>query len=169
MKIIKLIAIDVDGTLTDGKIIFFSNGVESKNFNVKDGMAISLALHSNIEIVFITGRSSNIVDIRAKELGVDNVYQGVKDKRSKVYELSKIRDIKLENIAFIGDDVNDLEAMKVVGMTCCPSDASLEVKKISHIVSNKKGGEGAVREIIELILRKQGDWPISFDSIYTNQ
>lgn len=163
MNNIKLIILDVDGTLTDSKITLSSNGSEYKSFNVKDGMAIGQALKFNIDIAILTGRSSEIVEIRAKELGIIDVFQGLKTKKRKVLELTKSKKLKLEEVAFIGDDINDLEAMQIVGLKGCPSDACLEVKAIADIVSTQKGGEGAVREIIETILRNQGIWVTAID------
>lgn len=170
MDNIKLIILDVDGTLTDGKITMDTDGKEFKNFNVKDGMAIAQAIKFNIGIALLTGRSSNIVDARAKELGIKDTFQGIKNKRDKVTELAKNKKLKLEEIAFIGDDINDLEAMKMVGFKGCPLDASSEIKEISDFVSTQKGGEGAVREIIEEILKTQGVWgKVIEDFEYINQ
>lgn len=158
MENIKLIILDVDGTLTDGKLTIDSNGNEYKSFNVKDGMAISMAMKCNIDVVILTGRSSKIVEIRARELGIEDVFQGIKTKRNIILEVAKIKKLKLEEIAFIGDDINDLEAMQIVGFKACPSDASSEIKEIVDIISLQKGGDGAVREIIEIIMKKQGLW-----------
>lgn len=167
---IKLIILDVDGTLTDGQITIGSDGKEYKNFNVKDGMAITQSLNNNIGIAIITGRTSQIVEIRAKELGINNVYQGIKNKSDKVKELANKNKINLEEVAFIGDDINDLEAMHIVGFRGCPLDASNEVKEVSDFVSSQKGGYGAVREIIEYILKQQGTWEkIVNDFKYINQ
>lgn len=158
MDNIKLIILDVDGTLTDGKITIGSDGSEYKSYNVKDGIAIAQALKCKIGIAILTGRTSKIVEIRAKELGIKDIFQGLRTKRDKVEELAKSNGLNLEEVAYIGDDINDLEAMQVVGFKGCPSDASSEIKEISDFVSTQKGGEGAVREIIELILEQQGLW-----------
>jgi 3-deoxy-D-manno-octulosonate 8-phosphate phosphatase (KDO 8-P phosphatase) len=167
---IKLIILDVDGTLTDGQITIGSDGKEYKNFNVKDGMAISQSINCNIDVAILTGRTSQIVDIRAKELGISDVFQGLKNKIDKVRELANKYQIKLEEVAYIGDDINDLEAMKLVGFRGCPLDASIEVKDISDFISSQKGGNGAVREIIEHILKQQGLWEKIVNSFkYTNQ
>jgi 3-deoxy-D-manno-octulosonate 8-phosphate phosphatase (KDO 8-P phosphatase) len=158
MEIIKLIILDVDGTLTDGKITIGSDGSEHKNFDVKDGMAISQAIKSNISVAILTGRSSSVVQTRAKELGIKDVFQGLRTKRDKVEELAKRKGVKLKEVAYIGDDINDLEAMQVVGFKGCPSDACNEIKEISDYISSKPGGNGAVREIIEFLLKEQGIW-----------
>lgn len=148
----KLFIMDVDGTLTDGKIFIGSNGEEFKAFDVKDGYAINEMLHKNgIKTAIITGRKSNIVDFRAKELNIDYVYQDVKDKKESIKNLSVIQNIQLDDIAYIGDDLNDLEALKMCGIKGCPADAVNEVKCICDFISNYSGGNGAVRDFIEWI------------------
>lgn len=154
MSAIKLIILDVDGTLTNGKITFDYAGREYKDFNVKDGMGIKLALNRNIEVVILSGRISKVVEIRAKELGISALYQGVMNKRKKVEEIAREKNILLKDIAFIGDDINDLEAMQVVGFKGCPLDASTDIARISDFVSSKNGGDGSVREIIDFILKQ---------------
>jgi 3-deoxy-D-manno-octulosonate 8-phosphate phosphatase (KDO 8-P phosphatase) len=158
MKNIKLVLLDVDGTLTDGKIYLNNNGMETKAFNIKDGMAIAQAIKYGMEIVIITGRTSKIVEIRSTELGIKEVYQGIKNKEEKVNEILKKKNIKLNEIAYVGDDINDLKIMKMVSFSACPNDAAKQVKTISNFISEYKGGEGAVREILELILEKKGVW-----------
>lgn len=155
MSHIKLIVLDVDGTLTDGRIIMGSDGTEYKSFNVKDGMGISLALKAGIEVGIITGRKSNIVSLRAAELGIPYVFQGVHNKLQKLEEFIDGKNIGLQNIAFIGDDINDLQVMKSVGYSACPADAVEEIRHHSDFVSKYDGGQGAVREIIEEILKEQ--------------
>lgn len=155
---IKLIALDVDGTLTDGKIYYDSNGNEMKAFDVKDGMAISQASKNGIAIAIITGRNSIIVEKRAKELGIKHIYQGINSKVEVIDSIVKQLAITLEEVIYIGDDINDLEVMGKVKYAACPNDAVKEVKEICNIVSIKNGGNGAVREIIEHILKKQRNW-----------
>jgi 3-deoxy-D-manno-octulosonate 8-phosphate phosphatase (KDO 8-P phosphatase) len=158
MKDIKLVVLDVDGTLTDGKIYIDNNGVETKAFNVKDGMAIAQAIKHDLEIVIMTGRKSRIVEIRACELGISEIYQGVKDKDEKLLQILERKNINLREVAYIGDDINDLKVMKMVGFSACPKDAVKEVKNEVDYISNYNGGEGAVREILELILKEKGIW-----------
>lgn len=158
MNDIKLIVLDVDGTLTDGRITLDNNGIESKSFNVKDGLAIAQAIKIGIDIIIVTGRNSEITNIRSKELGIKEVYQGIKDKITFVTPIILKKSITMEDVAYIGDDINDLAIMKNVAFPACPSDASIEVKKISKFVSSFAGGEGAVREIIEHILQAKGVW-----------
>lgn len=155
---IKLIVLDVDGTLTDGKIYYDSNGNEMKAFNAKDGMAIAQAGKNGIDIAIITGRSSDIVERRAKELGVKYLYQGVHSKVDALELILNNLDINLDQIMYIGDDINDIEVMKKVKYSACPRNAVEEIKRISNIIASKNGGDGAVREIIEIVLKKQDKW-----------
>jgi len=152
LKKIKLIIMDVDGTLTDGKIILGNNGEEYKCFNVKDGMGIKLAHNSGIKTAIITGRKSNIVDIRAKELGIIDVHQGVDTKVEKLYDLVEKLQLDLTEVSYIGDDLNDLDIMEKVGLAFAVQDAAEQIKKISDYITALKGGEGAVREVIDIIL-----------------
>ena len=164
MKNIKLIALDVDGTLTDGKIYYDSNGNEMKAFDAKDGMAISQASKNGIDIAVITGRNSSIVERRAKELGVKHIYQGIHSKVGTLECILNNLKLTFDEVMYIGDDINDIEIMRKVRYSACPIDAVNEVKEISNIISSKGGGEGAVREIIETVLKKQDKW----DSIINN-
>lgn len=158
MKEIKLIAIDVDGTLTDGKIYYDSNGNEMKAFNAKDGMAISQAVKLGINIAIITGRESEIVSKRAEELGVKYVFQGVHNKLEVLFNIMKELNILRKNVMFIGDDINDLECINNVGIGACPKDSVKEVQVSCKYISKYNGGNGAVREIVENVLREQGKW-----------
>ena len=152
-KNIRYLTMDVDGTLTDGKINMSASGEVFKSFNIKDGYAIHEILPKvNITPVIITGRTSDIVKNRAKELGIDKVFQGVLDKTEALKSVTA----DLSRVAFIGDDLNDLECMKAVkaagGILGCPADAAKEVKDIADFVSNKDGGNGAVREFIDWLI-----------------
>ena len=143
---------DVDGTLTDGKIYMGENGEVMKAFNVKDGYAIAHMLpEMGIIPVIITGRKSKIVENRAKELGITELYQGVGDKLAQLKIVAEKYNAAPEEIAYIGDDLNDLECIEFCGVTACPVDAVEKVKKTVNLVCNKKAGEGAVRDFIENI------------------
>ena len=143
---------DVDGTLTDGKIYMGENGEVMKAFNVKDGYAIAHMLpEMGIVPVIITGRKSKIVENRAKELGITELYQGVANKLAKLKEVAAKYNAVPDEIAYIGDDLNDLECIEFCGVTACPVDAVEKVKKTVNLVCNKKAGEGAVRDFIENI------------------
>ncbi len=158
LKKIQAIFMDVDGVLTNGKIILGTNNTELKEFNVKDGLAITIAKKQGLKIGFITSRTSEVVERRGRELGVDFLFQGVTDKLLKLKEIGSSKNISLENICYIGDDLPDLDALLAVGFSATVSDACEEVNSRVAFVSTKKGGEGAVREIIETILKAQDKW-----------
>ena len=151
MSKIKMFVMDVDGVLTDGCTYYSARGEEMKKFNMKDGMGISLLKQRGIIPVIITQENSKIVLKRAKKLGVE-VYIGVKDKLKKVTEIADKYRISLDAVGYIGDDINDIEAMKVVALPFAPADAVEEVKKIARVVTQRKGGRGCVREAIDYIL-----------------
>ena len=165
MENIKCILIDVDGTLTDGTIYIHSSGEEEfKSFNVKDGMGIIKAIEAGLIVGIITGRKSDAVLKRANQLNVKYIYQGSNKKVDIINEISNKENIKLNNIIFIGDDINDYLAMKHVGYCACPKNASNDILKISDYISSYDGGKGAVRDIIEHILKLQGKWRIDNES-----
>ncbi len=150
---IKLFIMDVDGTLTDGSIFIGANGEVMKSFNVKDGYGIAQILpKAGIAPVIITGRESEIVKRRAQELGITKLYQGVSDKLSCLKEIAFEFDATPEEIAYIGDDLNDLECIEFCGATACPSDAVSDVLREVDYICEAKGGKGAVREFIEYLL-----------------
>lgn len=152
---VRLLAMDVDGTLTDGHIYISDTGELCKAFHVRDGHAIKHFLpEAGIVPVIITGRISAIVDVRSKELGIEYVYQGISDKVRVMDELRQTLGLRWEEIAFIGDDVNDIPVLKAVGRTACPSDAVPEVKQLCEYVCQSAGGHGAVREWIDLLCRE---------------
>ncbi|MDH5464602.1 MAG: HAD-IIIA family hydrolase [Thiovulaceae bacterium] len=149
---IKLLILDVDGTLTQGGIVYTANGDEIKTFDVKDGLAISSWIRLGNEVAIVTGRDSSIVERRAKELGVRHIHQGVKDKYSLLLGLCEDLDIGFENVAAMGDDLNDLKMLESVGQSFVPSDATKYLlDKVKH-VTVAKGGQGAAREMIEILL-----------------
>lgn len=149
---IRMLIMDVDGTLTDGKIYYASNGIEMKAFSIKDGYAIKHFLPQyHIIPVIITGRTSTIVERRASELGIIEVYQGISDKPRIMCSVMEKYNLKKENVAYIGDDLNDKECMDGCGYIGCPADAAEEIRKIADYVSEKTGGNGAVRDFIEFI------------------
>ena len=152
---IELIVIDVDGTLTDGKIYYSCNSEEIKAFNIKDGLMIASWNRLGKKSAIITGRNSPMVDKRAKELNITYVEQGIREKQQKLKEICEKEGILLSNVAVIGDDMNDYSMMKAVNKTFAPSDANTF---IYDYVSNpliKKGGEGAVAEMIEILLKEE--------------
>ena len=150
---IKLIVLDVDGTMTDGKIIYDENGNELKSFCVKDGLAIATwNKYFKQKSVIITGRESKIVTKRAKELKITYLFQKVEKKIDKLIEICKKENITLNEVAAIGDDLNDLDLLRSVGLSFAPNNAVYEIKKIVNVVCKNNGGNGAVREMIEYIL-----------------
>ena len=152
---IELIVIDVDGTLTDGKIYYTSRGDEIKSFNVKDGLMIKSWNTLGKRSAIITGRISKMVEKRAKELDITYIEQGVRNKAEKLKEICNKENISLENVAVIGDDLNDFSMMKIVKQTFAPFDANPYVYKFVTNPLKKKGGEGAVAEMIEIILKNE--------------
>ena len=149
---IKLLVMDVDGTLTNGKIYISSNGELMKAFNVKDGYAIVNLEKHGIVPVIITGRSSEIVAQRAKELHINELYQGIIDKLHKLKEIAQRYNILPYEIAYIGDDLNDLDCIDYCGVTACPNDAIEEVRRSVDYICEQNGGNGAVREFIDKII-----------------
>ncbi len=156
---IRLIALDVDGVMSDGRVIYGNTGEETKAFNIKDGLGIKLAQSMGIEVAIITGRTALLLDRRAKELGINAVIQGREDKRAALQELADSRDINLMQCAYMGDDLPDLGAILAAGLGTCPADAVAEVKSHADWVSAANGGRGAVRDLCEVILKAQGHWP----------
>ena len=152
---IKLVAFDIDGTMTDGKLYYSKDGEELKRFSVRDGLGVILLHLNGFKTAIITSEATPIVTARAKKLKVDNVILGARNKVQAVAKLSEDLNIDLQNIAFVGDDLNDLEALKTVGFAACPKNAVKAVKDTVHYVSSYDGGDGAVREIAELILKSQ--------------
>ena len=158
MKEINTIFLDVDGTLTDGKVYLDNGKNEFKAFNVKDGLMVVAAVKMGYEVIIMTGRKSEVVARRAAELGIEEYYQGVRDKKAALEKLMKEKGINYSNLAYLGDDLNDLAVMKEAEFAGCPADAAEEVKEISDLISEFKGGDGAVREILSHILKAKGEY-----------
>ena len=149
---IKLIILDVDGCLSDGKLIYSADGVESKNFNVKDGLGISTWVKIGLHVAIITGRNSKVVQKRADELGIQHVFQGIKDKDRVLKELVESLGLKLYEVGAIGDDLNDYNMLKLVGRSFTPNDGVKEIKEIVDTTLTCSGGSGAVREMIDTLV-----------------
>jgi 3-deoxy-D-manno-octulosonate 8-phosphate phosphatase (KDO 8-P phosphatase) len=156
---IKLLLLDVDGVLTDGRIIIDDRGVETKQFHVRDGQGISLLIRAGVDVGFITGRVSKIVQHRARELGVPLVYQGVADKRAAYIAIKRKTKRSDAEIAYVGDDFIDLPVLRQAGLAISVSDGWPELFSVVDYVTKQKGGRGAVREVAELILNAQDKWP----------
>jgi len=152
---IKLLIMDVDGTLTDSGMYFSESGEELKRFSTRDGMGITLLRKSGIQTAILTSENSNIAVARAEKLKIDHVIINCRTKSQAAKDLAERLCLSIDEVAFIGDDVNDLQAVRVVGLSCCPSDAVDLIKNEVDIISNFNGGCGAVRELAEKILLSQ--------------
>lgn len=158
IKKIKILLLDVDGVLTDGSIIFDSDGRELKFFNVKDGHGIKMLQRGEIEVGIITGRNSKPVEARAKDLNISILYQGALNKVGIFNKIKNEKKVADAEIAYMGDDIVDLPVLKMAGFSAAPSDCSKELKKKVDYIAKAKGGKGAVREVAELILKSQSKW-----------
>ena len=156
---IQLLALDVDGVLTDRRIILSSDGHHVKSFDVRDGFGLVLAREAGLKIAIITAEESHVVTLRAKQLKIDWVAQAARDKAKAFQQLLTHFKLDPAAIAYIGDDLLDLPVLTRVGFSATVSDAAAEVKKHVHYVAALPSGRGAVREVVELILRAQGHWP----------
>jgi len=158
-KKIKLILLDVDGVLTEGSIIFGESNQELKIFNVQDGVGIKLAQAAGIQIGIVTGRTSEVVKRRADELEIEILYQGQQDKIEAYEQIKNDFCLADDQIAYVGDDLNDIKLLQKVGLSFAVSDACNEVKEVVDYIVKRCGGRGAVREVVEFILKGQGKWP----------
>jgi 3-deoxy-D-manno-octulosonate 8-phosphate phosphatase (KDO 8-P phosphatase) len=157
-KKIKLLIMDVDGTLSDGRFYVLPDGTVLKSFDVKDGTGIIFAGLAGIKTAIISGKQSEAVRKRAEELHVDDYYEGVDNKTAPFFELLEKYDLKKEEVAYIGDDIGDAEVMGMVGFSAAVGDAHPLIKRISHFIAKRYGGRGAVRELIDFILDAQEKW-----------
>jgi 3-deoxy-D-manno-octulosonate 8-phosphate phosphatase (KDO 8-P phosphatase) len=155
---IRLLVMDVDGVLTDGRMILSERGDELKAFHTHDGIGLALAKRAGLRTAMVTGESSPIAKVRGGKLGVDSVVLGARRKREAVEALRAEFDVAADAVAFIGDDLLDIPAMQVAGLAVTVADAPAPVKAVAHVVTRARGGHGAVRELIELLLRAQRSW-----------
>ncbi len=149
---IKIVLTDIDGVLTDGGLYYTDEGMVMKRFFVRDGMGAVMLQEKGIEVGIVTSDKSEIATARGKRLNFELVYSGVKNKKQVIEEICSLRKIIPENIAYIGDDVNDIEALKIVGFSACPADAIDPVNSLVDYVCKKEGGRGAFRELADLIM-----------------
>lgn len=159
---IKLVAFDIDGVMTDGGLHYTDDGHELKTFNVQDGLGVVLLRRAGIKVAIITGRTSNVVNCRAKDLGVEHVFHGVGDKGAVSGQLLEQLGLQWSELAFMGDDLIDLPAMTRCGLAIAPANARPVVKERAHMVTEASGGKGAVREAIEFLLAAQGKLDAAF-------
>ena len=157
---IKVLALDVDGVLTDGSLTFSQNGEEFKTFNAKDGQGIVCLNKAGFITVIITARKNGTVEHRAKNLGIKELHQGVKFKLPVLEQILEKYNLTFENVAYMGDDLPDICILEKVGLSCCPNDAVEEVQKVCKFKSKYNGGRGAVREVCDVILRGHNIEPL---------
>ena len=157
-KQIQLILSDVDGVMTDGGIIYDNQGIEVKRFHVRDGLGIKLWQRSGRQFGIITARNSHIVKLRATELGIEIVRQGFSDKLPVAREVAESLGLTMDAVCYIGDDLTDLPVLRHVGLAATVADAANEVREAATLVTSARGGEGAVREVVETILKAQNRW-----------
>lgn len=155
---VELLLVDVDGVLTDGVIAIDDNGVETKHFHVRDGSALNLWGQAGKRSAILSGRRARAVDHRAAELGITWVIQGVSSKSEPFRALIAELGLEPRQVCYVGDDLADLPVLHAVGLAACPADAAPEVRNVAHLVTRAPGGRGAVREVVETILRNQGAW-----------
>ena len=160
IKRIKILALDVDGVLTDGRIIYDSLGHEIKFFDVQDGYGIILWHRLGLKTAILSARSAKPVDVRAGDLKIDKIYQNAFPKIDTYEKLLKDFDARDEEVCFVGDDLPDLAVLKRVGFAVAVANANTEIKSVADYVTQKPGGRGAVREVIELILKSQDKWSV---------
>jgi 3-deoxy-D-manno-octulosonate 8-phosphate phosphatase (KDO 8-P phosphatase) len=159
LKEIRLLVLDVDGVMTDGRIIMDDTGREIKNFNVRDGHGIKILQRCGVKVAILTGRKSKVVEHRANDLEIKDIYQKVYNKKEVFEKILIKHKLSADDVAFIGDDIVDVPVLKRVGFSVAVADALDVVKKSVDYVAKNKGGKGAVREICEMILKAQGKWP----------
>jgi len=157
-KKIKLLVLDVDGVLTDGRFVYGNHGEETKNFDVNDGLGIYLIRRSGIKCVILTAKASRSVTKRAKELKIDKVYHNFHYKIEALETIKKNFKVDNDEICFVGDDVIDIPVLKRVGLAVCPPNAVDDVKPFVNFITGKKGGRGAVREVCDFLMKAQGTW-----------
>jgi 3-deoxy-D-manno-octulosonate 8-phosphate phosphatase (KDO 8-P phosphatase) len=155
--------LDVDGVLTDGTVHVAPNGEMLREMHIRDGFAMKAAIESGYHVCIISGGSNEGVRIRLKNLGITDIHLGSPNKVETFKEYIELYNIKPENVAYMGDDIPDFHVMKLVGLPSCPQDASPEIKAISHYISHKNGGKGAVRDLIEQVMKVQGKWHTYYD------
>jgi YrbI family 3-deoxy-D-manno-octulosonate 8-phosphate phosphatase len=164
---IQLILSDVDGVMTDGRVVFDNRGIEAKRFHVRDGLGVRLWQRAGYRFGLVTGRSSQIVRLRAAELGIDIVRQGIDDKLPAVLQIAAELDLGIEQVCYIGDDLPDVPLVRTVGLGIAVADAAEEVLRVAHHTTRLAGGRGAVRETVELILKTQNRWDDLIQGFFT--
>ena len=157
---------DVDGVLTDGTVTVTTSGEMLRRMNIKDGYALKTAVDSGFHVCVISGGSNEGVRKRLEGLGLKDIYLGAHNKIDQLNAYLSKHSLKAKHVLYMGDDIPDVPVMKEVGLPCCPQDAVIEVKAISKYISHKNGGKGAVRDVIEQVLKVHGKWNANFDAKY---
>ena len=166
---IRLLLLDVDGIMTDGRIVINNHGVETKSFDVRDGHGLKLLQRTGLKIGIITGRESEVVRFRARELGIDILHQGSRNKLEPYFEVIEELGLRDEEVAYMGDDLVDLPILRRVGFAVTVADAVEELKPLVHYVTACRGGRGAVREVCDLIMKTTGRWSEVTDRYFTGE
>ena len=164
MNNINTFVLDVDGVLTDGTIHVSATGEMLRNMNIRDGFAMKAAIESGYTVCIISGGSNEGVRVRLRNLGITDIYLGVPDKVETFKEFTDIYNINPENVLYMGDDIPDYHVMQLVGLPTCPQNAVQEIKGLSKYISHVDGGKGAVRDVIEQVMKVQGKWMEHFDA-----
>ena len=154
---------DVDGVLTDGRVLLLENGLQARTMNVKDGLALQIAIKNGYKVIIISGGSSEPVIQRLQYLGLTEINLGLKDKLKFMEAYIEQNSLKWTQILFMADDLPDIPVLEKVGLPCCPADAAIEVRKVSKYISSVKGGEGCVRDVIEKVLKLNDHWKYNTD------
>ncbi len=166
LKHITTFIFDVDGVLTDGTVTITSSGEMLRRMNIKDGYALKTAVDNGFNVCIISGGTNEGVRTRLKGLGIKDIYLGAHNKIEQLKDFLDTNNIKIEHVLYMGDDIPDFPVMKLVGLPSCPQDAAPEIKAISKYISHKHGGKGAVRDVIEQVLKVHDKWDGNFDAKY---
>lgn len=157
-KEITTFVFDIDGVLTDGSVLLLENGLQARQMNIKDGLALQMAISNNYQVIIISGGASEPVINRLQYLGLTEVHLGLKDKKKMLQSLQQQYQLQASEILYMGDDLPDIEVLAYVGLPCCPNDAVPEVKEVCQYISPLKGGQGCVRDVIEKVLKLNNHW-----------
>jgi len=157
-KNIRVFVFDVDGVLTDGTLLVLNDGQMARRMHIKDGYAIQLAIKKGYKLIVVSGSQSDAVINRLNKLGVIDIRMNVSDKLEILQSIISEYKVKTEELLFMGDDMPDLPAIKIVGLSCCPADAATEIKEVAHYISHLNGGMGCVRDVIEKVLKLNSHW-----------
>jgi 3-deoxy-D-manno-octulosonate 8-phosphate phosphatase (KDO 8-P phosphatase) len=157
---------DVDGVLTDGTVTIFPDGEMVRRMNIKDGYALKTAVDNDYNVCIITGGTNKAVKSRLEGLGIKDIYLGAHNKTEQLNDYLSKKNIKLSEVLYMGDDIPDFPVLKLVALPTCPQDAAPEIKGISKYISHKKGGKGAVRDVVEQVMKVHNKWNANFDAKY---